>query len=110
MSQRAFPDLGLLVLRVGLGIRSMVSWLAQAGRRRRHLDQTRGHDGDVQHHVRAGSLGLFAAAAAEFVGGILLALGVIYRPTVVSPAFTMCVAMSWHIAKGDPFSSFGHSG
>lgn len=109
MSQRAFPDLGLLVLRVGLGIWFMFhGWPKLIGGAATWTKL--GASMETFGITFAPAAWGFAAAAAEFVGGILLAFGVLYRPTVASLAFTMFVAMSWHIAKGDPFSSFAHSG
>ena len=47
----------------------------------------------------------FMAAAAEFVGGLLLILGVLTRPVVALMAFTMVIATMMHVQAGDPINT-----
>jgi putative oxidoreductase len=51
----------------------------------------------------------FMAGLAEFGGGILLILGVLFRPACMALAFTMLTAMMYHIGKGQGFSDFSHA-
>lgn len=51
----------------------------------------------------------FMAALTEFLGGILFALGAGTRVVSGFLFFTMFVAMSVHIAKGDGFSGYSHA-
>ena len=52
--------------------------------------------------------GLFAAVA-EFVGGLCLILGVVFKPACLMMAITMMAATNMHIAKGDDFGVFSHA-
>jgi putative oxidoreductase len=51
----------------------------------------------------------FMAAATEVFGGLLLALGLFFRPVCVLLAFTMLVALLSHLAKGDPFPVYSNA-
>ena len=51
----------------------------------------------------------FMAAFAEFFGGLLLLLGLFYRPALVLLAITMIVATVHHIESGDPLTTISHS-
>ena len=51
----------------------------------------------------------FMAAFAEFGGGILFLLGFFFRPAAAMMAFTMLVAMTMHITKGDAFGQYSHA-
>jgi putative oxidoreductase len=48
------------------------------------------------------------AAIAEFVGGLLLVLGLLTRPAAALMAFTMLIATIMHISVGDPIGSVLH--
>lgn len=50
----------------------------------------------------------FMAALSEFGGGLLLILGVLFRPALLTMIFTMFVAGLLHYTKGDGFD--GYSG
>ena len=50
---------------------------------------------------------LAAAAVAEFVGGACLIVGLITPLWAAAAAGTMCVAISFHANKGDPYLSKG---
>ena len=45
----------------------------------------------------------FLAAVTEGIGGLLLVLGVFYRPTCLFLCFTMIVATLKHFSEGDNF-------
>ena len=49
------------------------------------------------------------AAVAESVGGLLFALGLLFRPAAVMLAGTMTVALSTHLAAGDGVMVFSHA-
>lgn len=51
----------------------------------------------------------FMAAFAEFFGGILVALGLLFRPALVLLVITMIVAANRHLAAGEPFMSASHA-
>lgn len=50
----------------------------------------------------------FMAAISEFIGGILLVLGLLTRPAALFMAFTMLIATIMHIAGGDPLNTVLH--
>ena len=50
----------------------------------------------------------FLAAMAEFVGGLLLVLGVLTRPVAAMMFFTMLMATIMHISVGDPMNTILH--
>lgn len=99
-SRRGSIDLALLMLRVGISISFIFVYGA-----------SKMFDGP-ERWVRLGEnmavLGItfapvfwgFMAAATEFVGGIFLALGLLFRPTLVLLLITMFVAAMGHIFGG----------
>ena len=50
----------------------------------------------------------FMAAIAEFVGGLLLVLGVLTRPVAAMMLFTMLIATLMHISQGDAINTVLH--
>lgn len=103
-------DFGLLVLRVGLGL----SFLFIHGGPK----MLSGPDGWVMISAM-GMKGVgitafpaflgFMAAASEFIGAILLILGVFMRPACFFMAATMAVATHYHLARGDSFEVASHA-
>ncbi len=51
----------------------------------------------------------FMAGFAETAGGVLLALGLFFRPTCMFLLFTMVVATSRHVVAGDGFGGYSHA-
>ncbi|MDX1763979.1 MAG: DoxX family protein [bacterium] len=49
------------------------------------------------------------AALSETVGGLLLILGLLFRPACLLLAITMMVALNMHVSKGDPFKVYSHA-
>jgi putative oxidoreductase len=101
MEQRKSYDVGLLVLRVGLG----VSFVLNHG-----LPKMLG--GPEAWSKIGGAMGVycigfapvfwgFLAAFAEAVGGLCLILGLLTRPFAVMLAFTMLTAMNMHLGMGE---------
>ncbi|SFP84067.1 DoxX family protein [Hymenobacter arizonensis] len=103
-----YHDLGLLLLRVGIGVMFMVhgypklvggpaAWAGVGG---------------VMDTVGLGfapAFWGFLAAIAEFGGGLLLALGLWFRLACLGLLFTMIMATVMHVSKGDGFSGYSHS-
>jgi putative oxidoreductase len=50
----------------------------------------------------------FMAAFSESVGGILIVLGLFFRPAALLILLTMVVAAARHIGSGDPLSRIAH--
>ncbi len=103
-----YRDVGLLILRVGIGIMFMSHGLPKL------------IAGPEKWLILGGtmnSLGVdfapmvwgFMAAFSEFAGGMLLALGFFTRPACFFLLATMIVATSMHISKGDPFLKYSHA-
>lgn len=103
-----YADLGLLVLRLGLGLMFVVhgypklmggpeKWTALGGEMR-HLG--------ISFAPTAWGL---AAAVAETIGGQLLALGLLFRWACAALLLTMIVAAVSHLATGDGFSGYSHA-
>jgi putative oxidoreductase len=101
------PGLGLLIIRVGLGIAMSI-----------HGFPKMFNPGSWE--FIGGGMGViginffpvfwgFMAAVAEFFGGLLLVLGAGTRIVSILLTFTMLIAMLFHISKGDDFSKYSHS-
>ncbi|MCH8068999.1 MAG: DoxX family protein [Candidatus Marinimicrobia bacterium] len=101
----SYRDMGLLILRIGIGIMFILhgypkimggpyDW-AKLGM------NGMGSVGIQSFHAFWG----FMAAISEFVGGILLALGFLFRPVLILLLLTMVFAALSHITtgKGSPY-------
>jgi len=98
-----FRDTGLLILRVGIGF--MFVWAhgwAKINGGPEQWEQLGGAIGALGVPVFLPTFWGFMAAFAEFGGGILLALGLLYRPASFLLLCTMIVAAAMHINNGDP--------
>jgi len=51
----------------------------------------------------------FMAAFAEAIGGLLLALGLLFRPVCLLLLITMVVATTKHVTAGDGFGGYSHA-
>jgi putative oxidoreductase len=103
-----YRDIGVLILRVGLGIMFILHGYPK---------MFGGPDTWVQVGSAVEALGInfapmffgFMAGVAEFFGGIFLLLGLFFIPSVALMLCVMIVATANHLANGDPFSSYSHS-
>ncbi|MCB9034538.1 MAG: DoxX family protein [Chitinophagales bacterium] len=101
-------DLGLLIIRLGIGIAFMIHGYPKI---------TGGTETWTQIGAAMGNIGInfaptfwgFMAAFAEFAGGLLLILGFLFRPAAAMLVFTMIIAMIMHISKGDGFGGYSHA-
>jgi putative oxidoreductase len=101
-------DLGLLVLRVGIGAMFMAhGWPKMVG-------------GPAMWETLGGAVAVFGigfapvfwgfmAAFAELGGGLLLALGMAFRPACALLLCTMIVASARHLTQGDGFGKASHA-
>jgi putative oxidoreductase len=107
-SSYKYRDIGLLILRVGIGIMFMGHGLPKltAGPEKWAI---LGGTMEVLGVSFAPMAWGFMAAFSEFAGGILLALGLFTRPACFFLLATMIVAASMHISKGDPFLKYSHA-
>ena len=102
-------NLGLLVLRLGLGF--MFAWQhgwpkVQAGPPKwTRLGKAVKHLGIEDHYEIFGGL----AAWSEFAGGLLLMLGLFVRPSAFLLTCTMFVAAVMHLGSGDGLGGASHA-
>lgn len=102
-----FRDLGLLALRVGIGL----SFMVHGSGKMFNPDRWAAIGGAMANFGVSfmPTFWGFMAAFAEFGGGILFVLGFFFRPAAAMMAFTMLVAMAMHLSKGDDFSAYSHA-
>lgn len=100
-------DIGLLIIRLGLG----AIFIGHGG-----LKLMRGHEEWLWTGQQMKVLGItffplfwgLCAVAAELCGGISLILGLFVRLVLPFSAFTMLVAVLYHVNKGDSFGYISH--
>ena len=103
-----WADAGLLVLRLGFGLGFLYfhGWGKLVGGPERWAGT-----GDAVEHLGIGfghTFFGFMAAVSESVGGVLLAIGFLFRPAALLIAATMSVAWVMHVStgSGSPASPF----
>lgn len=106
--QKKLRNIGLLILRVGLGIMFMLHGYPKVF-------------GGPEMWTNVGSamqlIGIdfapmffgFMAGITEFFGGLFLMLGLFFTPSLIFLIIVMVVATATHIASGDPFTTYSHS-
>jgi putative oxidoreductase len=103
-----YLDLGLLLLRIGLGIAFLFHGIPKI------------MGGPETWKTLGGAMGMigitfvpefwgFMAAISEAVGGALLIFGLFFRTACLFLAVTMAVALNMHIGSGDPFKVYSHA-
>jgi putative oxidoreductase len=103
-----YRDTGLLIMRIGLGVAFLIHGLPKlvgGPDKWAPLGKAMGHLGIHIFPVFWG----FMAAVSEGIGGLLLILGLFYRPVCLLLAFTMTVAtLALAIPKGRNFNEYSH--
>lgn len=106
--QKKLRNIGLLILRVGLGVMFMLHGYPKVF-------------GGPEMWTKVGSsmqvIGIdfapmffgFMAGITEFFGGLFLMLGLFFTPSLILLIIVMTVATATHIASGDPFTVYSHS-
>jgi putative oxidoreductase len=97
-----YRDAGLLVMRIGLGVMFLLHGLPKltgGPQKWKSLGAAMGNLGVDFYPVVWG----FLAAVTEGIGGLLLVLGIFYRPTCVLLTCVMIVAAVKHLRAGDAF-------
>ncbi len=101
-------DIGILIIRVGIGISFVlvhgVQKLTGGVERWTSLGKTMSNLGIDFFPAFWG----FMAAFAETFGALFLIIGLFYRPAVFLLAFTMLVAMITHLSKLDPWTKVAY--
>ena len=100
-----YRDIGMLILRVGVGLSFVAhGWPKLAGGPERWARLATFAGIDVLPTLFG-----FMAAFAETAGGLLLALGLLFRPAAFLLACTMTMAFRAHLLAGEGFSDFSHA-
>lgn len=101
-------DLGLLLLRIALGIMFMLhGWPKITG----GSEKWTAIGGSMESfgiNFFPGFWG-FMAAFSEFFGGFLFILGLFFRPVNLMLFITMMVATAKHVTAGDGFGGYSHA-
>ena len=108
MDRRQVVDIGLLVMRVGLGAMMIGhGWGKLTGGPETWVKL--GGAMDTFGITFAPTFWGFCAAAAEVFGGLALIVGLGTRFAAAALAFTMFVAFAKHFAAGDGFRGWSHA-
>jgi len=102
-----YRDLGLLIMRAGLGISFMFhGWpkLAGGAEKWEKVGSAMTVFGIEYGHTAFG----LAATVSELLGGLLLVIGFMTRPALVTLIVTMFVATTMHVANGQDFVKISH--
>lgn len=101
-------DLGLLILRVGIGVMFILhGWPKLFG----------GIEKWEKIGAKMSLIGIdfapvfwgLCASIAEVLGGLLIALGLLFKPSTLLLAFTMLIASIYHLSEGDGIMGSSHS-
>lgn len=102
-----FRNIGLLILRVGLGLMFILHGYPKVFGGPESWEQVGAATQALGIDILPVALGFFAGIT-EFFGGIFILLGIFFRPTLCFMIFVMIVAAATHIANGDSFSAISH--
>ena len=103
-----YSDLGLLILRLGVGIMFVTHGYPKLTGGPEMWEKI----GGAMSHVGVNFARVFwgfMAAFAEAGGGLLFALGLLFRPAAFAMAFTMLIAALVHLSGEDGFSGASHA-
>jgi len=102
-----YNNVGLLLMRIGLGVMMIVHGLPKLMGGIDKWEKV----GSAMSHVGISfypaAWGL-SAALAESVGGVLIFLGLAFRPACIFLLFTMIIAAAMHLASGDGLLGASH--
>src|SRR5689334_14271550 len=98
-----FRDVGLLILRLGIGAMYVGHGLPKIVAGPAHWTQLGEAVRTLGVEFAPPPVWGFLAALSELVGGTLLAAGVLFRPACLLLLLTQCVATLSHVTRGDDF-------
>ena len=101
-------DLGLLILRIGLGVVFLFHGYPKLIGGPGYWEQIGSASSAIGIDYAHVFLG-FMASFAEFFGGLFLIFGILFTPSLLLLIVTMIVAMASHIAQGDSFNIYSHA-
>ncbi|SMO36395.1 putative oxidoreductase [Fodinibius sediminis] len=106
--KKQMRNIGLLLLRVGLGIMFMLHGYPKVFGGPEMWSQV----GSSLQSIGIGFAPMFfgfMAGIIEFFGGLFLLLGLFFVPSVLLLLIVMLVATFTHLGAGDPFTLYSHS-
>lgn len=106
--KRQMRNIGLLLLRVGLGIMFMIHGYPKVFGGPEMWSEVGAYLQSIGIDFAPMFFG-FMAGIIEFFGGLFLLLGLFFVPSVLFLCFVMLVATATHLGAGDPFSIYSHS-
>ena len=101
-------NLGLLILRVGIGIMFMLHGAPKLMGGPETWEQLGGSMENLGITFLPAFWG-FMGGFAEFVGGLCLVLGIFWIPACFLLILTMIVAAIMHLSQGDGFARYSHA-
>jgi putative oxidoreductase len=107
MWKRFDKDIGLLILRLGIGVLFIAFGYPKITAGPQLWEKIGGAMANLGVTFQPTFWG-FMASLAEFGGGILLILGFLFRPALLLMMFTMIVAIVLHCSKGDGFGVYAN--
>ena len=108
INRKVLVNVGLLVLRIGIGIIFIIHGLPKLMGGVETWTQLGGTMSMVGISF-APVLWGFMAAATEVFGGLFIILGLLHRPSAVLLVFTMIIALLMHVMLGDPFTIYSNA-
>ena len=103
-----YRNTGLLLLRIGIGIMFMLHGYPKITGGVKKWDSLGGNMATLGLDFFPAFWG-FMAAFSEFFGGLLLVLGLFFRPVNLLLFITMLVAVAKHVSAGDGFNGYSHA-
>jgi putative oxidoreductase len=103
-----YRNTGLLIMRVGLGIMMIMHGYPKLFGGTEKWEKIGGAMTNIGIDFAPTFWG-FMAATAEGVGGVLILLGLFFRPTCILIIFTMIIAAITHLSKGDGLMGASHA-
>lgn len=106
--RRQIRNIGLLLLRIGLGIMFMLHGYPKVFGGPEMWSEVGSSLQSIGISAAPMFFG-FMAGIIEFFGGLFLLLGLFFIPSVLFLLLVMLVATATHIGGGDPFTIYSHS-
>lgn len=105
---KSYPDLGLLIIRIGIGLLMIKhGWPKITGGIEKW--EKLGSNMEVIGIAFLPAFWGFCAALAETGGGLLIAAGLFFRPSVALVLFTMIIAVMVNVADGGSFGDWSEA-
>lgn len=108
MLKKFNTDYGLLIIRIGIGAMFMLHGYPKMLGGTTMWSQIGASMGNIGIHFAPTFWG-FMASFAEFVGGLCLVIGFLFRPALAMLIFTMFIATLMHYKNGDGFGGYSHA-